>query len=87
MIQCKFIKSSTLPVALLSATLAFGVSPIYNKVYAAEMATQQANTIKGKVIDSNGEPVIGATILIVGQSTNKGTISDMGGFFAINFPI
>ena len=57
MIQCKFFKSSTLPVALLSATLAFGVSPIYNKVYAAEMATQQANTIKGKVIDSNGEPV------------------------------
>lgn len=39
MIQCKFIKSSTLPVTLISATLAFGVSPIYNKVYAAEMAT------------------------------------------------
>lgn len=84
MIQCKFIKSSTLPVALLSATLAFGVSPIYNKVYAAEMATQQTATIKGKVIDQNGEPVIGATILIVGQSNNSGTISDMDGNFTIS---
>lgn len=83
MVQNKFIKSSTLPVFLLSATLAFGVSPIYNKVYAAEMTTQQTNTIKGKVIDSNGEPVIGATILIVGQSNNSGAISDMDGNFVI----
>lgn len=83
MVRNKLIKSSTLPVCLLSATLAFGVSPIYNKVYAAEMATQQTNTIKGKVIDSNGEPVIGATVLIVGHSTNSGTISDMDGNFQI----
>ena len=57
MVRNKFIKSSTLPVCLLSATLAFGVSPIYNKVYAAEMATQQTNTIKGKVrcVFDNGD--------------------------------
>ena len=61
MVRNKFIKSSALPVCLLSATLAFGVSPIYNKVYAGTMTAQQAHTIKGKVIDSNGEPVIGAT--------------------------
>lgn len=41
MIRNKLIKSSGLPVALLSATLAFGVSPIYNKVYAATMIAQQ----------------------------------------------
>ena len=83
MIRNKFIKSSSLPVALLSAILAFGVSPIYNKVYAATMTTQQTNTIKGKVIDQNGEPVIGATVLIVGQSANNGAISDMDGNFQI----
>ena len=83
MIRNKFIKSSNLPVALLSATLAFGVSPIYNKVYAATMTTQQTNTIKGKVIDQSGEPVIGATVLIVGQSANNGAISDMDGNFQI----
>lgn len=81
MIRNKLIKSSGLPVALLSATLAFGVSPIYNKVYAATMTTQQTNTIKGKVIDQSGEPVIGATVLIVGQSANSGAISDMDGNF------
>lgn len=41
MIRNKLIKSSGLPVALLSATLAFGVSHIYNKVYAATMIAQQ----------------------------------------------
>lgn len=50
MIRNKLIKSSGLPVALLSATLAFGVSPIYNKVYAATMIVQQTNTVKGKVM-------------------------------------
>lgn len=83
MIRNKFIKSSNLPVAFLSATLAFGVSPICNKVYAATMTTQQTNTIKGKVIDQNGEPVIGATVLIVGQSTNSGTVTDFDGNFMI----
>ncbi len=83
MIRNKFIKSSALLVVLFSATLAFGVSPIYNKVYASTMTTQQANAIKGKVIDQNGEPVIGATILIVGQSANSGAISDMDGNFQI----
>ena len=77
MIRNKFIKSSALPVVLFSATLAFGVSPIYNKVYAATLTTQQANTIKGKVIDQNGEPVIGATILVVGQNASSGAISDI----------
>lgn len=72
MIRNKLIKSSGLPVALLSATLAFGVSPIYNMVYAATMIAQQTNTVKGKVIDQSGEPVIGATVLIEGEGASNG---------------
>lgn len=74
MIRNKLIKSSGLPVALLSATLAFGVSPLYlyDKVYAATMIAQQTNTVKGKVIDQSGEPVIGATVLIEGEGASNG---------------
>lgn len=38
--------------------------------------------VKGKVIDANGEPVIGATVVIRG--TNTATITDMDGNFTIS---
>ena len=40
-------------------------------------------TVKGHVKDSQGEPIIGATIRIVGQSTG-GAISDFDGNFSIS---
>ncbi len=83
MIRNKFIKSSGLPVALLSATLAFGVSPIYDKVYAAKPTTQQVGKITGTIVDQVGEPVIGATILVDGKDASQGAISDMDGHFAV----
>lgn len=39
---------------------------------------------KGKVLDENGEPVIGASILVVG--TNRGTITDVDGSFTLTAP-
>ena len=38
----------------------------------------------GKVVDENGEPIIGATILQKG--TTKGAVSDLDGNFNINVP-
>ena len=39
---------------------------------------------KGKVFDENGEPVIGASIIIVG--TNRGTITGIDGSFTLTPP-
>lgn len=65
---------------LLSAV---AVSPLLGeKAYAAVEATQQQGNIKGTVVDSNGEPVIGANVIIEGTTT--GTITDIDGVFMIN---
>lgn len=45
-------------------------------------APQQSNTIRGKVIDTNGDPVIGANI--VEKGTTNGTTTDVEGNFSIN---
>jgi TonB-linked SusC/RagA family outer membrane protein len=44
-------------------------------------AQQQGKTITGKVVDANGEPIIGATILIKG--TSQGTVTDMDGNYTL----
>ena len=43
--------------------------------------TAQMLTVKGKVTDTTGEPVIGATIMIKGQT--KGTVTDIDGNYSI----
>ena len=45
-------------------------------------APQQSSTIRGKVIDTNGDPVIGANI--VEKGTTHGTTTDVEGNFSIN---
>ena len=50
-----------------------------NKV---EMSQQKADHITGTVTDTNGEPVIGATIKIVGSG--NGTVTDMNGNFTLS---
>lgn len=42
---------------------------------------QQSQKISGLVVDSNGEPIIGATIKVVG--TSDGTITDLDGNFSL----
>lgn len=44
--------------------------------------SQQVSKIKGNVVDSNGEPIIGATIMEKG--TTNGTVTDLDGNFALN---
>lgn len=45
-------------------------------------AVQQSRTIKGTVVDKNGEAVIGANVVVKG--TSKGTITDVEGRFTLN---
>ena len=42
----------------------------------ATQAYAQSRTVNGKVTDSKGEPVIGASVFVVG-STNHGTETDL----------
>lgn len=51
----------------------------------AVQAVQQARTVKGKVVDETGEPLIGVSVLVKGQGTT-GTITDFDGNFALEVP-
>lgn len=42
-------------------------------------------TIKGKVTDSSGEPLIGASVLV--NTTNFATVTDLQGFFSVQSPL
>ena len=53
-------------------------SPIDNDVYRVEQAT----TCQGKVVDANGEPLIGASVAVKGNKT-QGSITDVNGAFTI----
>ena len=69
---------------LLSAAMlgcAFPLSVQGNSMVDEVASIQQSKTIKGRVIDANGEPVIGASILEKG--TTNGTITDMDGNFQL----
>ena len=48
-------------------------------------AFAQNRPLSGKVVDQNGEPVVGASIMVVGNST-LGTVTDVDGNFAFNVP-
>lgn len=77
-----YIKGTALPVVLFfsMATLApvLGLQP----VSAAIDVVQQQGAIKGTVVDSKGEPVIGANVMAEG--TKNGTITDIDGVFKLN---
>ncbi|MFR1084605.1 MAG: carboxypeptidase-like regulatory domain-containing protein [Bacteroides cellulosilyticus] len=44
-------------------------------------AVMQSNPVKGQVVDENGDPVIGATVMMKG--TSKGAITDLNGNFTL----
>ncbi len=63
-----------------------GTSGIHLFAYPSDniTASNQQNTIQnvsGRIIDSNGEPVIGATVKV--DQTSLGTITDVDGLFSI----
>ena len=48
---------------------------------ASSVAFAQSQTLSGQILDANGKPVIGATI--VEKGTNNGTGTDVGGRFVL----
>lgn len=68
-------------------SLFFWYTPMSSMAFASEKTLAQKNvdqeiTVRGKVIDENGEAIIGASILVV--RTNGGTITDMDGNFTLS---
>ena len=60
------------------------------KGYGEEIPSSQGvlqNTVKvtGTVKDANGEPIIGANVMVVGTAT--GVITDIDGNFSLNVPV
>ena len=75
-----FFKESVLPVTLFCSALMF--SPVgATQVNAATNVVQQAKTVKGTVVDNLGEPVIGASVKVVGTTT--GAVTDLDGNFTL----
>jgi TonB-linked SusC/RagA family outer membrane protein len=49
---------------------------------STNITQQQKQTISGRVVDGNGEPIIGANVVVEGQTT--GTITDIDGNFHLS---
>ena len=64
--------------------IGFGVNPIFafdNSGQSVELASLQETEIRGQVTDSNGEPIIGASVQVKG--TTNGTVTNVNGEFMI----
>ena len=70
----QFLKG--MAVALVATSVGLG---------CATQAYAQSRAVNGKVTDSKGEPVIGASVFVVG-STNHGTETDLEGNYSLSVP-
>lgn len=66
---------------MASALLAVSPQSVFADVNEVQ-SVMQTGTVKGQVVDANGEPIIGASILVKG--TTNGTITDFDGNFSLN---
>lgn len=69
--------------ALLGITSPFYAAPASAAQTYSKTAMQQQSSCSGNVKDSNGEPIIGATIRIEGS--NGGTVTDLDGNFTLKY--
>lgn len=66
----------------IAALWMLAASPVYAVVATGVQAVQQSGSVKGQVLDKNGEPIIGATVQVKG--TNTGVITDLDGNFSLS---
>ncbi len=73
----------------LSAAILFAASPVMagNPTWGGgknsdSQVVKQANAVSGTVVDENGEPLIGVSVLVKGSS--QGTVTDFDGKFSLN---
>ena len=81
----KQMKTALLICALTSITPAFGVSSeamANNSMPPLNSVLQQRQVATGRVLDNQGEPLIGVTVMEAG--TSNGTVTDLDGKFSLN---
>ena len=70
-----------MPMALMCSAMLF--TPPMLGLQTAYAAEQQQGPISGTVVDSQGEPIIGASVIIVGGQAVQGTVTDFDGRFTL----
>jgi len=83
MIQQKLFRGSVLPMAVLATALVFPPAIGLQRVQAVTQQSKQ-NVLRGSIVDEKGEPIIGATVMVVGAPASQGTITDLDGNFSVN---
>ena len=73
----RILFSAIVTTALLAGSPQFVFSEVLE-----EHAIAQTGTVKGQVVDENGEPIIGASVLLKGGS--NGVITNIDGNFVLN---
>lgn len=74
------------PVAiLLFLFLSVPLKGYSNEALSSEGMQQNTVKVTGTVKDTNGEPIIGANVMVVGSAT--GVITDIDGNFTLNVPV
>ena len=58
---------------------------VFLALFCSMTVMAQQFTARGVVVDNNGDPVIGASVVLKSQTTT-GTITDADGNFALNVP-
>ena len=72
--------SMMLGLSLIGGGLSVGPTPLM----AAVAQAPQTITVKGQVVDQDGEPLIGATVKV--KNSNAGAVTDVDGNFQITAP-
>ncbi len=62
-----------------------GILMIFLTLCGGYQASAQNRTISGKIVDTGGLPVIGAAVMVVGN-TQIGTATDLDGLFSLSVP-
>lgn len=79
------LKTMSITLAMSSAMLlpATANATEAGKAALAPQAVQQSGVVKGNIVDETGEPMIGVTVIPLGQTKN-GTITDLDGNFTLH---
>ena len=75
--QWALIGAILLASGLTSSSYAMATPPTQS-----QSVTQSSTIIKGQIVDAEGEPILGATVVELG--TTRGTVTDIDGNFTIN---
>lgn len=77
----QFLNGKWMPGVAICAMLA--LAPAAPWTVSANAQSQQQIEVKGTVVDNIGEPVIGASVVVVGAKTTTGTVTDFDGNFSL----